>query len=216
MNINELDLGNDNLGLNYNEIPEETSEYTPPLQPGSYVFSLPSNLNSIWEVIERSGQKRVQAVFHNTDALTVHLPNNETRSFSAWISNHPFPRGKEKIEVSDMQYLLRILEPAATPQTNTEFVDLLKKHGGDRFKANVTWSAFCNPNKDAYFETAPDEAGNTSVVVQEGTKGCGENYYQKAIPRDDAGMFADTFKCTECNAVVRAFPKLRKFSSIEA
>lgn len=215
MNINELNLGNEKLGIDYGQIPEETGEYTPPIQPGSYVFALPTNLDSIWETIDRGGQQRVQAVFHNDDALTVFLHGDETRSFSAWINNHPFPRNKEKIEVSDMTYLIRVLEPSATPQTNPEFVAALQRHAGEKFKANVTWSAYCNPKKDIYMEVA-DEAGETTVQVQEGTKGCTTNYYQNAIPRDDKGMFVDTFTCTECNAVVRAFPKLRKFSSVEA
>ena len=212
-NINELNLGNEDLGLDYNSIPEERGDYIPPMQPGTYVFELPTDLSSVWETIERNGGTRVQAVLHNENALTAHLPGNTTRTFSAWINNHAYPRGgSDGIEVSDLTYLIRVLEPAATPRTNPQFVDVFGKQGGKKFKANVVWSAFCNPNKDAYFE-------NKDGVVElvEGNKGCGENYYQKAIPRDESGMYVDTFKCTDgCNAVLKAFPKLRKFSSLEA
>ena len=112
-----------------------------------------------------------------------------------------------------MQYLLRILEPSATPQTNPQFVDTLKRHAGAKFKANVTWGAYCNPNKDGYFETIQGDPNSVELV--EGNKGCDENYYQKSIPRGDDDLFVETFKCDKCNAIVRAFPKLRKFSSVD-
>lgn len=210
-NINELNLGQESLGLDYENMPEERGEYVSPVQPGTYVFELPEDLSSIWEVIQRQGKERVQAVLHGDNALTVHLPKNEDRAFSAWINNHPFPRGKEGIEVSDMQYLIRILEPSATPNTNPQFVDVFSRHGGKKFKANVTWAAYCNPEKDAYFENAETKA----IEVAEGTRGCGENYYQKSIPRDENDLYVDQFQCDKCHAVVKAFPRLRKFSSLE-
>lgn len=213
MKLSELGLSNAVLeDVDYTSIPEERGEFTPPLQPGPYVFELPSptNLESSWEVIARNGEQRVQAVLTGESSLIAHLAGNATQNFSAWINNNAYPRGAEKIPVSDMQYLVRSIDPTATPKSNTEFVQVLNGLAGRRFKATVAWSAYCNPNKDVYF---PDGEGN--LQVHEGTKGCGTNYYQQNIPRGDDNLFIDRFECSECGATVRAFPRLRNFQPVE-
>ena len=109
-----------------------------------------------------------------------------------------------------MQYLIRILDPSATPATNQQFVAILSAHAGEKFKASVTWSAYCNPNKTARFANAEGVAEEV-----ESTTGCGENFYQQSIPTDDdTGQFESQFSCSGCGAVVRSFPKLRNYRSV--
>jgi len=210
-NINELTIPDDKISVDYSNIPEEYGERVPVPQPGPYLFQLPNNLSNVWDVIERPVGKRIQAEFHGDSALTIHLADNNTRTFSAWITNAEFPHGKEKFMVSDMHYLVRALDQDAKPTTNKEFVDELSKHGGKQFKATVTWSAYCNINKDAYFF---NEASGRNEIA-EGTKGCGKKYYQEALSTDEAGLYAETVNC-ECGATIWARAQLRAFQPVSA
>lgn len=206
--INDLELSDVELPVpDYDDIPEEKGEYVPPPQPGDYAFTLPARLDNVFDVIEWGADKapRVQAVLARESALTLHTTDGD-RTFSAWINNAERPRGKEKVPVSDLTYLIRALNPTATPKTNKEFATEFAKHGGRKFKASVTWSAFCSPTKDAYF---PDPSNPGTSILCAGTPGCGKNYYQQDIPKQ-GGVYQERFQCT-CGATLRAFPKLRNF-----
>lgn len=214
MKLNELGLTNEVLDdIDYDNLPEEKSSegFIPTLQPGVYVFELPTNLAECWEVVGRQGKKRVQAVLHGENSLTVHLKDNSTQAFSAWINNHAYPRGsKEGPLASDLQYLIRAFDPTLQPKTNPDFVEALNKQAGKKFKATVVWKAYCNPARAAYFFN--EETGKAEESAE---KGCGANYYQNVIPRDEQGNYDERFQCTECNAVVRSFPSLRNFQPVE-
>lgn len=207
-NINELSIPDDKITVDYDNIPEEYGDARMPApQPGPYMLQLPDDLSNTWEVIERAVGKRVAVALTGEHAMTMFLPDNATRPFNTWINNAEYPRGTEKIPASDMQYLIRALDPTAKPTTNKEFVTEMSKHAGVKFKASVEWSAYCNVNKDAYFHNA--ETGATEVA--EGTKGCGAKFYQSSIPvNPETGLLEESFECT-CGAMVRAWPNLRNF-----
>lgn len=214
--INDLNLKEEDIVPDYNEIPEEFGQRTPPPQPGTYVFKLPEDLTSVWEPFEANingeQKQRIRAVLRDEHALIMSGNGRENEPFGAYISGAERPRGKERTPVSDLTYLVRCF--GEKPRTPKEHATALIKHGGESFRADVEWSAYCNPKKDAYFEVKEtDDDGNEVIVTKqvEGTQGCSENYYQQDIPRDEHGLYQQRFTCGKCGASLMAFPSLRNF-----
>lgn len=220
-NINELALKEETIVPDYEAIPEEFGSFTPPPQPGTYVFKLPEDLSSVWETFDAtiSGEKkqRIRAVLRDEHSLLINGNGTENQPFGAYISGAERARGREKVMVSDLTYLVRCF--GEKPTTPKQHAEALIKHAGESFRADVTWSAYCNPNRNAYFETKEtNENGEEVTVVKEveGTHGCGANFYQEDIPKDADGLYVQRFTCGECNAQVMAFPGLRNFKSAVA
>jgi hypothetical protein len=113
----------------------------------------------------------------------------DNESFSFIISNVPRARGKDKLRISDMDYLLSALGEKSVPRTNAEYAHTLMKYAGQEVLVDVEWSARCNPERNI---RQYDESG-TPVEV-EGMAGCGRKFYQRDIPKNE-GIYMETFTC---------------------
>lgn len=200
----------EDLGLTDNEpaieipddIPEESSGYIALPQPGEFLFQLPDDVATTWSKFDIEGKgARISVGFTRDNPLTI-LGEGKNTHYDGYfndspvitfINNNEWPRGREKVLVSDMTYLIKALE-ATVPDgekskltNNVSYVKALEKHLGKQFYAEVSWRAYCNPNKDIYMRIT-DADGNTRVEQQPGTPGCGANYtsyardFTKRIP----------------------------------
>lgn len=221
-NINELDLKADEVEVDFSEMPEPGGQFTPPPKPGSYKFTLPTDLSSIWDKVEtREGKERIKAVFDFDNALMYSSIRNSKIEEQPWTTNisnveYSFRDGGK---TSGMAQLLKhALGEETTPKTNIEYAQALMRHAGESFIADVEWSTACSERRDirTYEE---DEDGNrlNSTSVKEGTPGCGRRFYQRDIPKTDDGVYMEMFTCdlVGCDspesAVLRCFGNLRNF-----
>jgi hypothetical protein len=118
------------------------------------------------------------------------------------VSNVERPRGKDKIKVSDMAYLLRALghDKPLKNGANLDWAKALLQYAGKEFDATIEVQAFCNDKKDIYAE---DGQGGSQVV--EGTKGCGARYYQRDLEGlKENGVYPERFTCTGNNGACGA------------
>jgi len=217
------------------EIPEEREGRQPLVQPGVFTFKLPDDMSNVWGVFDSKKGKRIYASFNKENALTVHKSDPKYEGyFDGWvvnllINNLEYPRGPERIEVADMTYLIKALEAKEEKKTklttNKAFAETLSKFAGGLFVAELTWNAYCNPNKDIYMNIRDDEGKVIKAEVQEGNVGCGASYNSysrdplKAIPVDgETGFFLERFEETEvhgedygCPAVLFCNARLGRF-----
>lgn len=218
--LQELGLKNEALegsDIAFGDMPE-FGGFTPPPQPGSYRYRLPTKLSNIWDTIETEKYgTRVKATFDQDAPLTtVQSPTGEHNGdpFQTNLSNVPRPRGKDKVLVSDMDLLLRALQTAypdklgARPKTNGEYVKALQQFAGLEFGADVEWSWSCNPKRSIYI----DDGQGGSVEHPDKQLGCGARYYQSDVKgmKTEAG-YPLRISCSTCGAIVRAFPNLTNF-----
>ena len=202
--LEDLGLVEDNTQVEIpDEIPEEGSTYIPLVQPGTFFFKLPDDMSAIWYKRETQRGPRITAGFTRENPLTV--TGDSTGDYIGtpvvtFISNAERPRGRERVLVPDMFYLLASLEKdisekelKAKLKTNTDYVTMLRKHEGREFQAEVHWEAYCSPQKNIWM-TVLDENNNKRLEEQEGTPGCGASYNtysrdaSKRIPKDENGF----------------------------
>lgn len=215
-NLNDLPLNEDKIPDVVVEDQPVFGTYTPPPQPGTYVFRLPppAAIFNCFEVDETEDQgQRLRASLREEAALL-----NETlgEPYGTNISNRVrYMKGKEegdRVAVSDMAMLLNAVKSYPENSTNTAYGHALVAAGGKRFKADHTLTANCNPKRDIY------RAGSQI----KGTKGCGWKYavepYQdgqgrqvRAIPKDANSLVSLRFACLnpKCTAELRAWGQLR-------
>ena len=191
------------------EIPEEGSNYVPLVQPGKYVFQLPENMELVWTKVDSKKGPRVAAIFNRDNPITVVQDDTYDGYFngspvSTLLNNVEYPRGKERIEVADMYYLIQAFEAHLPKEQRTKltnnlsFVNALKKYAGRMFGATLHWEAYCNPKKNI-FVSEEDEDGNRRAVEKEGTPGCQARYTSYArdpkqqIPKNEQGFFVERF-----------------------
>lgn len=212
--LSDLGLKNEQVGgeVDFDNLPK-VGGFTPLLQPGRYRFKLPANLSDIFELVESKNGQRIQAVFdQNAPLVIVKAPEVSKERIGEplqqRISNVERPRGKDKVLVSDMDYLLKALGSTTKPKTNQAYGAELAKHGGKEFDADIEVQYSCNPNKDIYVD---DGTGNTTVVEEK--KGCGARYYQKDVEGLKAdGKFPERITCSgeNCGASLRGFSQLSR------
>ena len=211
--INDLDLGDDKLQVDYDNVPEQIEGFGPPPPPGTYRFRLPSDLSVVWDTFDATNLgKRLAAVFQGENSLTItQSPTGDYdgASFRTRITNAERKRNKEGAMASDMLYLLRALGDEARPAGNKGYADALTKHAGQEFRADVEWSAWCNDQKP---KRSLNEDGSTATIDAE--VGCGKRYYQRDIPRNE-GAYADRFFCEDCDNLLYAFPNLVRFKPVQ-
>lgn len=207
--LKELNLTNDQVGdtLDFDNLPK-TGAYPPPLPPGAYRFKLPAKMTSIWQAFDAKVGQRITAIFDQDAPLVVTQATNGHVGdpFTTRISNAERPRGKDKINVSDMDYLLKALGHKGKPKTNGEYAQALMSYAGKEFSAQVEWQWSCNPKKNIYV----DDGQGGSVEVPD-KPGCGARYYQgRDVQKAADGSYPERITCgnPECNASVRAFPQL--------
>lgn len=206
--INELNLKDEELDLVPDEeIPELTDDFSVLPQPGVFTARLPEDMEDVWGSFEdkKTGAEILSVWFDREHPLTITGDEfdghyvGDTISFIG-VNNQPRPRGKEKHEVSDMQYLIKALEAHLPVEkrskltNNSSFAKALMKHAGEEVKFNLSWNAYCNPGKDI---RTMQEDGSTKE--EPGTEGCGASFYApsrdktKEIPKDADGYYMSRF-----------------------
>ena len=212
--INNLELVDEVVDVDPNNLPQEIPQIKRELpQPDRYRFKLPDDLNGVWEIVQTADKgQRVRSVFGDGYELRiVHGPKAGDRL--KWrVDNVESPRGKDRINASNMAFLLvKGLKHQGPLRTNTSYVEALKAHAGKEFSADLTWTATCSQTRDIFKDGA----------VVTGVKGCGQRYairgYKRrnggevlTIPRNSHG-FMQRFDCS-CGALLSAWPDLSNFS----
>ena len=239
--LEELGLDVDETPIEIpDEVPEETSGYIPMVQPGSYILKLPDDMETVWTKIDTKDKGvRISAGFKKDNPITVYQDDKFAGEFNSspvttFINNNEFPRGREKVPVSDMFYMIRALEANLPDEekslltNNASYVSALKKHSGKLFIARISWKAYCNPNKNIYLAIYNEDGTTDSVDEQEGTPGCGAEYtnYSKdvltRIPKNpESGRFKERFEEYEahgqqdgCPARLMCNVRLGKFTAV--
>lgn len=213
--INELNLVDEEQPpQDVDDLPPQGFVSTPLPKPGTHLFQLPKKIDNTWETVDTQDGQRVKAVFADEATLTVDNAN----PFRTQISSVERARGKDKIKVSDLAYLLKALGHPTVPRKSSEYINALNGYGGGAFKADVRWSAFCNPKKAIYIY---NEDGKI-VKHPEGKQGCNTRYvqdpYQSTVstiaelPRQEDGSWAESFQCG-CGNELRVFAELNNFRS---
>ena len=189
--------------------------FTPPPPPGAYRFQLPSDLGTIWDLFdtpEKTPPQRVKASFdRDHPLLIVQSPQGKSNNepFETRLTNNERKRGKGgEVTASDMDYLLRALGEKQKPKNNREYMQVVQRHAGKQFGADLRYSWRCSKDRDI---RARDQAGQVQVI--EGKKGCGEAYYQEDVPKNADGQVPYEIQCGNCGALLRAFANLDNLRS---
>lgn len=225
----QLELKDDLTLTNYENIPDQRTEFKPLIQPGDYLFSLPLNIASAWTAfdttVDGKSVQRVAVQFDSEHPLTV-VGAKDSKLLGEWlqlrISNAERNRarkGDPPAFVSDMLYLLReAFGFTGKPERNRDWIAALNGFADKQFVAALTWSSFCNDQKTRYIE---DPETGQAVEDPDKVKGCGARYYQRDIPKTEEGTLFERFACTqprdgyECGASLRAFGNLERFRKAE-
>ena len=216
--LKDLGLTNEQVGgdVDFDNLPK-VGGFTPLLQPGDYTFQLPAAqaLGQAFDVIDAKVGKRLQVIFdQNAPLQVVASPNNARNGepFQQRISNVERERGKDKILVSDLDYLLRALGHPTKPKTNPEYAQAILAHAGEQFKGRIEVQYSCNEKKNIW---APTGVGDAVEEIED-KKGCGTRYYQKDVAdqRDEHGNYPERIICggENCGASLRAFAQISVFS----
>jgi hypothetical protein len=223
--LNDLKLSAKPLGdsaPDFDSIPAERGSFTPPPQPGAYRFALPKAISNFDVIHTNDYGERINVIFDaSTPLVIVQSPakTHDGEAYQTRLSNVPRARGKEKILVSDLDYLLKALGEPGKPKSNQAYAQAIIKHAGQEFGADQEFSYSCNPKRAARFRmddgtlgtvedpSSPLEGDDAGLKA-----GCGARYYQNDVPKVD-GLQPLEITCSnpECGAVVRAFGNLRNF-----
>lgn len=234
--LDELGIGEEEKIEMPDDVPEEKERRVELAQPSTYVFRLPENMDNIWGVFDSKKGKRIYASFNKENALTIYQDDkfehyHEGRPVNLLINNLEYPRGAERIEVADMTYLIKALESTTGSKTklttNKAFADALSKFGGALFEAELSWNAYCNPNKDIYVQERDENDVATKATQQDGQTGCSKSYNSYArnklerIPEDENNWFIERFEETTvhgdeyvCPAILFANARLGRFKAV--
>jgi hypothetical protein len=207
--LEDLGLKPDTLptaGQDLADLPE-FGAFEPPPQPGPFRFKLPSDLSAIYDVFDAANLgQRVRAIFDREHPLLIVQSlggKYNGQPFHTRIANNERSRGKDKsVIASDWDYLLRALGVKVKPTSNKGYIEELRKHAGQEFGADLRYSWRCSEDRDIRVR---DAAGTVQAV--EGTKGCGEGYYQEDVPKNADGTTPYEITC-QCGALLRAWANL--------
>ncbi len=217
--LEDLKLVPDAVGadISYDQIPDQFSQHraAAPPDPGIYRFQLPTDMSEIWDTFDAQNGQRLSAIFDDAHPLLIiQAPDGKLNGhpFTTRINNAERARGKEKIDVSDMDYLLRALGVKTKPSTNAAYANALQQYQGKTFQADVEWNWNCQPNRPIYI----DNGQGGSVEHPEKQPGCGARYYQggaKGVQKGPDGKYPLRITCaTEgCHGIIRAFANLTAF-----
>jgi len=189
--------------------------FTPPPPPGAYRFQLPKDLSSIWDLFdtpEKTPPQRVRASFDRDHPLLItQSPAGKSNGepFETRLTNNERKRGKGgEVIASDMDYLLRALGEKTKPKNNREYIQVVQRHSGKQFGADLRYSWRCSKDRDIRVRD-----GQGQVTTIEGKKGCGEGYYQEDVQKTPDGQVPYEITCPSCGALLRAFANLDNLRS---
>jgi hypothetical protein len=184
--------------------------FTPPPPAGAYRFRLPQDLSAVWDLIDVPDKTPPQRVRINFDRdhplLITQSPqgkfNNEP--FETRLTNNERGRGKGRAVIaSDLDYLLRALGEKSKPRSNREYMQLMQRHAGKEFGADIRYRWNCSRDRDVRVR---DAQGQLQVI--EGKKGCGESFYQEDVSKLPNGEVPYEITCGNCRARLLAFANL--------
>ncbi len=213
--LSELQLKEETLpDLNYDDAPEFNS-WAPPPQPGTYRLKLPGDLTHAWDVYTREsdGKQFVRLLLDKDAPLLIVQAKDPSvigEPFQTRLANQPRPRGKDKIEVSDLDYLLKACGVKTRPAGNKAMIETVKQQIGKEFTAEISYSWNCSDDRNIRVD---DGAGGVKEV--ENQKGCGAKYYQddrtgkveQKIAKGADGKYPYEIAC-RCGNIIRAFANL--------
>jgi len=213
--LQDLDLKEEVLPAQSLDDLPEVGGFTPLPQPGAYKFALPADLSGVWDVFDTQKGQRVRMILDRDHPLTiVASPGNKSNgdSFQTRLANAERPRGKERIEVSDLDYLLKALGEKVRPTSNRGYIEALGKHGGGQFAADLNYNWTCSDSRNIWVLEGEERK------EVEGQKGCGWRYYIGTKSPDTTkqigyvqkgadGLFPSEIQC-QCGAILRAFGNL--------
>jgi hypothetical protein len=223
--LSELNLSKDVIKhevKDLSELPAQMGSRPPMLQPGSYVFQLPST-NNMREAFDNDKDGNLVVVFRDAAALTVvqappENAGNIGRPHGNRVSARARKRGKKDDlnakSASDFDYLLFALGEQALPKTQPLYGEVLLKHGGEWFGADVELSWNCNDQKPIRVEgdggqlvEMNGEEGRDRIV------GCGARYYEKDVDKNQEGKYDARLSCT-CGATLFANENLVRYRRV--
>lgn len=223
--------------VDFKNVPDQFSTREPLPQPAKgIVFKMqPVSLeDSIWDEIQTDNGPRVAVTLDpkkNKGLVIQKYPGDRYigQQLRARISNkeRAAREDDESGPSSDMAYLIMAakgndLSGQPTMAYAQEIVRLSK--AGATFRADLEYSARCDPERDIFGENAE---GETEVLKD--VKGCGQRYGMRAytnrrtgektkgVPRDGAGEWQERFECASpgCKAIISVFANLRNFQPVE-
>ena len=212
--LKELGLKNEVGGeeVDFDNLPK-VGGFAPMFQPGRYRFELPTNLSNLWETVDAGVGQRVSIVFdQNAPLRVVQAPEKYKdrvgEPFQTRVSNVERARGRDKIKVADLDYLLKALgwQKKIRHGQNIEYVNAMNTMGGKQFDATVEVQYHCSERRDKYVDD-----GQGGITKLEGQPGCGSRYYQNDVAqqKNEDGTYPERITCGgndgQCGASVRGF-----------
>lgn len=188
----------------------EFGAFEPPPQPGPFRFKLPTDLGSIYDVFDTPnlpGGKRVRAVFDREHPLLIVQSlggKYNGQPFQTRLANNERNRGKKGsgVVASDWDYLNKAFGETVKPDTNAGYIQMLKKHAGKEFGADIRYSWRCSDDRDIRVKDAQG-----AITPVEGHKGCGAAFYQEDVDKLADGSTPYEITCT-CGALLRAWANI--------
>lgn len=217
--LQDLGLKDETLPVSdLSDIPE-FGTYTPPPQPGRYRFKLPLDLSAVYDVMDTDKGQRLKVIFDAEHPLTIiQTPAHRTEymgtTFQTQVSGRERPRGKDKVEVADLSYLLKAVGITQV-KGNPDIVRQFSQKGGAEFSADITYSYGCREGQPIYLT---DPADPSKLVKCDGVEfalqnGCGKRYYQdRDVKKDAQGNYPLQHPCT-CGAILRGFANLDRIGA---
>lgn len=222
--ITNLGLSDEELEIDYDNMPEEGGGFDPICQPGTYDWQLPKGLLAHLQdegvFKNQPGASGIPASFQITLKDSFKLKNLTTgTSHRIMFSNRMRKLGEGT--VSDIALILRAVGVKPNGSNNSAYLKaFLEACAAEAmFTADAQLSCTCNEKNDIY----------TKEGRKDGVKGCGTRYDQDGytvkngknagtvvhpIPKE-AGRIPDQFECGRCPALLRPWMNLRRFKAIE-
>ena len=222
--LNELELREEEApALNYDDVPE-FGGWAPPPQPGPYRFRTPADMSALYELYDGKENKQFVRVLFDKDAPLVIVkaldPKVVGTPFQTRISNEPRPRGKDKVEVSDADLLLKATGEKERPKGNKAFIDRMTTKANVEFGADISYNWNCSETRKMRVIETQADGSTKNIEDPEGRNGCGRKYYQEShtkkpeqqIKKLADGSYPYEIQCS-CGNVVRAFANLENLRS---
>jgi hypothetical protein len=158
-------------------------------------------------------------------SVQIFAPDGQTLAFQSF-TDRARPRGKDRVMVSDLAYLLRDglkdtskIAGATRADVQKSLMAAINKGAGKTVAVTVQWTASCRDDKPARFQL-----DDGSVTVDETTFGCGAKYYQDyrgskpglyPLPKGDDGKYLENFACAQCAAILRCFAQIGRIRRVK-
>lgn len=216
--INQLGLNPETFNdVDFDKMPTSIGGFVRPAQPGMYVVQLPpaqAIFKAIKPIATNDYGQRI-AVNFKEDAAFWNVTLGEP--YQAYITNTPraIGKGENKQFVSDLLMMLKTMGIVPEANNNAAHVKALLQAAGLQVKIDHTLTANCSVKRDIYKDGK----------VNEGVKGCGQNYAVKgypgrdgkpdtlSIPKDEDGLVCTRFTCV-CGAEVSCFGRINGFRAV--